>query len=155
MFKKIEQWLSSTLKSKVEDDDKRTTDLAAAMLMLEISRVDLKIVDSEKQIIVQNLVKQFELSDEEAVALLEHAMSEQDQQLSAHPLIKLINDEMDIEARRELMRGMWRVAYADLVLEKYEEYHLRKTADWLYLSHADFMKSKHAVMDELGIPHEV
>ena len=74
MFKKIEQWLSSTLKSKVEDDDKRTTDLAAAMLMLEISRADLKIVDSEKQIIVQNLVKQFELSDEEAVALLEHAM---------------------------------------------------------------------------------
>jgi len=91
----------------------------------------------------------------EAIALLEHAMSDQDQQLSAHPLIRMINDEMDIEARRELMRGMWRVAYADGELEKHEEYHLRKTADWLYLSHTDFMKSKHAVMDELDIPHEV
>ena len=155
MFKKIEQWLSSTLKKKVEEDDKRTTDLAAAILMLEISRADLKIIDSEKQAIVKNLVNQFDLSDEEAAALLEHAMSDQDQHLSAHPLIRMINDEMDIEARRELMRGMWRVAYADGELEKYEEYHLRKTADWLYLSHADFMKSKHAVMDELDIPHEV
>ena len=121
MFKKIEQWLSSTLKKKVEEDDKRTTDLAAAMLMLEISRADLKIVDSEKQAIVKNLVTQFDLSDEEAIALLEHAMSDQDQQLSAHPLIRMINDEMDIEARRELMRGMWRVAYADGELEKPNE----------------------------------
>ena len=52
--------------------------------------------------------------------------------------------------RRELLRMLWRVAYADGRLDKYEEALLRKLGDLLFLSHDDFIREKLAVIDDQG-----
>jgi uncharacterized tellurite resistance protein B-like protein len=39
---------------------------------------------------------------------------------------------------------MWRVAYADERLDKYEEHLIRKISDLIYVSHRDFIRTKHS-----------
>lgn len=150
MFSKINKWFDSTLNIVAENDEQHTTQLAAAILLIEVSRADFEISQTEQEVIKQVLMKQFSLSDNEAAGVLNYALEEHDDYTSSHPFIRLLNEEMDIEGKRDLLRGLWEVAYADNELDKYEEYHIRKIADWLYLSHADFMKIKHQVLEKTG-----
>ena len=146
MFNKISGWFESTLQIKDADkSEKHTVQLAAAVLLLEVSRADFDISEQEKQAITEILVTQFELQAGEAAALLQYT--------SAHPFIRMLNEELDQTSKLGILEGLWKVAYVDRVLDKYEEYHIRKIADWLYLSHADFIRIKHKVMQELDIPH--
>ncbi len=149
MFNKINKWLEATLNLGADDaSEQHTAQLAAAILLIEVSRADFEISHDEQQIISTVLAKQFSLSAIEADKVLEYALQEHEEYTSSHPFIQLINEEMEIDAKRELLRGLWEVAYADGVLDKYEEYHIRKIADWLYLSHADFVRIKHQVLDK-------
>ena len=150
MLDKINKWLETTLNLGAEStSEQHTSQLAAAILLIEVSRADFDISDEEQQVILKVLTKQFSLSDSEADKILEYALEEHDEYTSSHPFIRLINEEMEIDAKRELLRGLWQVAYADGTLDKYEEYHIRKIADWLYLSHADFIRIKNQVLEAL------
>ena len=40
------------------------------------------------------------------------------------------------------MEDLWEVAFADQVIDKYEDYTIRKIADLLYVKHKDFIKAK-------------
>lgn len=154
MFNKISHWLESTLQIKdSKQDHNHTTQLAAAVLLLEVSRADFDISEQEKSVIENILTTQFELDADEATALLQYVITEHEQYTSAHPFIRLLNEELDQASKFNLLEGLWRVAYIDGVLDKYEEYHIRKIADWLYLSHADFIRIKHKIMQALDIPH--
>ena len=42
----------------------------------------------------------------------------------------------------EIIEYLWRVAYADAYIHKYEEYYIRKIADLLHVSHSDYIKTK-------------
>lgn len=152
MFSKINNWLDSTLGIGADNSsEQHTAQLASAILLIEVSRADFEISDDEQKIILGILAEQFSLSDFEAGKVLEYALDEHDEYTSSHPFIRLINEEMEIDAKRDLLTGLWRVAYADGVIDKYEEYHIRKIADWLYLSHADFIRIKHQVQKNLNL----
>ena len=152
MFSKINNWLDSTLGIGADNSsEQHTAQLASAILLIEVSRADFEISDDEQKIILGILAEQFSLSDYEAGKVLEYALDEHDEYTSSHPFIRLINEEMEIDAKRDLLTGLWRVAYADGVIDKYEEYHIRKIADWLYLSHADFIRIKHQVQKNLNL----
>ncbi len=47
-----------------------------------------------------------------------------------------------------LIEHMWRVAYADRTIHKYEDHLIRKIADLLYVPHAEFIAAKHRVLEE-------
>jgi uncharacterized tellurite resistance protein B-like protein len=152
MFNKLNQWLESTLNISAQGDgEQHTTQLAAAILLIEVSRADFEISDDEQKVISEVLTKQFSLSTNEAEKVLKYALDEHEVYTSSHAFIRLINEELEVQSKLDLLKGLWTVAYADGVLDKYEEYHIRKIADWLYLSHSDFIRVKHQVMRELNI----
>ena len=55
---------------------------------------------------------------------------------------RLLNDNLSRSERINIIENLWRVAYADSVLDKYEEYYIRKVADLLYVAHSDYIKTK-------------
>jgi uncharacterized tellurite resistance protein B-like protein len=152
MFNKLNKWLETALNiSSQDDNEQHTTQLAAAILLIEVSRADFEISSDEQQVIINVLTKQFSLSKDEADKILHYGLDEHDEYTSSHAFIRLLNEELDAQSKLGLLKGLWRVAYADGVLDKYEEYHIRKIADWLYLSHAEFIRVKHQVLAELNI----
>ena len=44
-----------------------------------------------------------------------------------------------------LIESLWKVAYSDNQLDKYEEHMVRRIADLLYVAHSDFMQSKNRI----------
>ena len=152
MFDKLNQWLESTLNIGADNDNEQhTAQLAAAILLIEVSRADFEISSDEQEAISAVLIEQFTLSKNEADKMLQYALDEHAEYTSSHAFIRLINEELDTQSKLDLLKGLWTVAYVDGVLDKYEEYHIRKIADWLYLSHSDFIRIKHQVLNELNI----
>jgi uncharacterized tellurite resistance protein B-like protein len=47
------------------------------------------------------------------------------------------------EKRYQLLVLLWKVAYADGRVDKYEEYYVRKISDLLHMDQAEFIRAKH------------
>jgi len=130
-----------------EEPPAKTIELAAAALMVEISRADSSIDDAERAVIDAALLKHFHLSREEAGEILELAEKEVDHSVSLHDFTRVINDNLSAADKIRTVELLWRVAFADGVLDKYEEYFIRKIADLLYVSHRDYIQAKHRAAD--------
>jgi uncharacterized tellurite resistance protein B-like protein len=81
-----------------------------------------------------------------ADTLLTTAQKHSETNTSMQPFTRLINDEFDQEQKKHLMKAMWKIAYADGKLDKYEEHYLRKIAELLYIPHSQFIQQKLAVI---------
>ncbi|MEE4279676.1 MAG: TerB family tellurite resistance protein [Halieaceae bacterium] len=127
------------------DSQRREHDirLAAAALLVEVARADHDHLEEEASAIAELLVETLELENAEVQALLERAGSAVENATSLYEFTRLINDHYAPDDKRELVASMWRVAYADGDLDKYEEHIIRRVAELIYLPHADFIRSKH------------
>lgn len=120
-----------------------TLELCAAVLMLEIALADSKLSNSEKQLIEEFIAYHFHLDADETTALIKQAAGEVDHAISLHDFTRVINDSLNPEEKATVIELLWRVASADNVIDKYEEYFIRKIADLLYVPHSDYIKAKH------------
>ena len=122
--------------------------LACSALLIEISRSDSKIQDEELEIIDQSIRDEFGLSLDETAELIKIANSKVDTSISLHEFTRVLNEHLDTEQRAHIVELLWRVAFADSVLDKYEEYYIRKIADLLYVSQQNYIKMKHKALEK-------
>ena len=133
--------------SPTEETSEKTIEFAAAVLMFEISRADSSIGTEERAVIDKALVDHFNLSQDDANELRALAEKEVDHSISLSEFTRAINDSLGTQEKVKIVELLWRVALADAVLDKYEEYFIRKIADLLYVSHKDYIRSKHRVAE--------
>jgi len=74
--------------------------------------------------------------------LIENAEKAVKESTSLYEYTKEVNDNFDYESKTNLVDQLWRIAFADGHLDKYEEYVVRKIADLIHISHNDFIQSK-------------
>ena len=118
-------------------------ELAAAVLMVEISMADAVRQTEERAVISQALQAVFHLSAADTQSIIEMAETAVDHAVSLYEFTSYLNQTMTSVERIGIIELLWRVAFADAVLDKYEEYYVRKIADLLYVSHRDYIKAKH------------
>ncbi len=70
--------------------------------------------------------------------------------MSLYEFTRLLNEQLSREERIRIVEMLWRVAFVDSVIDKYEEYYIRKIADLLYVSHRDYIKAKHRVSEQIA-----
>lgn len=127
-------------------DPQHRLQLAAAVLLLEMQHADNEHSIEEQTAIRAQLRGYFDLDDEEIEALLEAARPEQKKAISLHRYLQALNQELDFDAKREVIEMLWRVAYADTRIDAQEEQLLRHLAELLHLPHREFIKAKLAVL---------
>ena len=144
MIKNIKTYFESLLNndSKDESSHDKTIELATAVLMIEISLADDHIQEEERNVIKIVLSDHFKLSKEEINELIDLAENEVNHAVSLYEFTRLLNDTMSMSDKINIIESLWHVAYADAVLDKYEEYYIRKIADLLYISHSDYIQTK-------------
>lgn len=123
-------------------DPKRRRELAAAVLMVEVARADFEQDDTEMAVVQRELARQFGLSAAEIAALTDEAQQTADDEVSLHRYVETLNDELGYDDKIAVLEMLWRVAYADGVLEKHEEHLMRRYADLLYIPHRDWIQAK-------------
>ncbi len=125
--------------------------VATVALLLETARADFNVLDEELADVARHAQQYFSLSDSEANQLLELAEEEARNATCYHEFTSLINQSYSLQEKTVIIEMMWRVAYADRELEKYEEALVRKIAELLYVPHGAFISAKLKVKNELGL----
>ncbi|MDO6567039.1 TerB family tellurite resistance protein [Alteromonas sp. 1_MG-2023] len=128
-----------------EEQQKLTVELATAALLSEIIRADDNVTDSEISAYKSHLFQQFELSDDELKLLMDEGRSSAEDAVDLIQFTKIINQKCDADEKREILEGLWSIAYADNQLAPIEEHIIRRISDLLHVSHAEFIKTKLAV----------
>ena len=150
MLKSIREFFERGLQDGGDRDSAapgNRVELAAAVLMVEISLADSAIDDEELAVIKTALVNHFNIAAGEVEELIDVARREVDLAVSLHEFTRMLNENLDAAEKIRVIESLWKVAFADAVLDKYEEYYIRKIADLLYISHKDYIKTKHRVAD--------
>ncbi len=120
--------------------------LATAALLIEISRADTDISQDERTTIARSVQRVFQLDEHETHELVKLAELEVEEAVSLYQFTRLVDTEFGAQDKKEIVRLLWAVSFADGALDKYEEHLVRKIADLLHVSHADFMHAKHEAM---------
>ena len=145
MLGRLRSYFRDHLAPGADEDPAHRRHLAAAALLIEIARADFDFDDQEQSAIRAVLRDTLALGEDEIDEIVELAGAESRDATSLHQFTRLVNETHEIDDKRRLMEDLWRVAYADGRVDKYEEQLLRRIADLLHLRHAEFMQAKHAV----------
>ena len=121
---------------------------AVAALCVEMARADLGEHPNELVRAQRMLAQRFSLTGEQAATLLQEGMAESDRSASLYRFVTLINRQFDADAKRDLMVMLWRVAFADGQLDKYEDALMHKLAELLYVPIVELMRAKELALKE-------
>ena len=123
--------------------------LAVAALLIEVAMAD-HVFDEREMLSLQHHLKQkFAITDSQLAELIDLAKDQSAQATSLHQFTSLVHQHCIPQEKFELLVSMWELALADAELNKYEEYVIRKVADLIYMSHAEFMRAKSVAKSKL------
>ena len=147
----FQQWLKNLQTTdRAEDDkpDQHWVERLTALLLVEISRADSEIDDAELAMIASAIKSSSaSLDREEIESIIVTAKRDAETTISFRDHVRQINRGFTREQKLALIEQMWRVAYADGDLDKYEEYTIRKLSDLLYVEHHEFIRAKLRAME--------
>jgi len=118
--------------------------MACAALFLEVAEADYNDDPKETQAILRALESELGLKRATVMALLDQAKAETEGATDLFPYTHLINQRCTRDQKCAMLTAMWRVAFADGDLDKYEEHLIRRTTELLRLDHSDFIRAKQA-----------
>lgn len=149
MFKSITSIFKQLLDGQplfVSNDD--APNLAMAALLCEVALADHQLEGVEKKAKQSLLQQLLDITEKEAVVLLEQAMVKVKESVSLYDFTSRLR-ELKRETRLELIKAMWHVAHADGHIDPIEELVIRKTADLLYVEHSEFIRAKIKVIESI------
>ena len=124
------------------EDSSHETDIASAVLLIEIAKADQQQAPDEMTTVEYLLENRFDLTPGERQALLERAHSHADEAVSLHAYTRTLTEKLSEEERGEIVGMLWEVAYSDGEIDPHEELLLRRVADLLYVRHSEFIRHK-------------
>jgi len=128
-------------------ENARTVELCSYALMVLIAKSDASFDESER-ITMKRLAQEiYQLPDELATKVLAEAEQEADNSTSLHEFTRVIHEQLSEPEKFQLVEGLWRIAYADGHIDKYEEHIIRRIAELIYLEHSRFIQAKHSAKD--------
>ena len=117
--------------------------LAICILMIEVSKSDDEFDDVERDKILKILQSKYNLDENQLETLMIIANQKNEDMISLYEWTSIINSTYQYAERVKILQSLWQVAHADNIIDKYEDYTIRKIADLIYVKHADFIKAKH------------
>ena len=122
--------------------------LATAVLMLDVARADHVFDEAEFDEVLKLAESQFGLSPEESAELVNEADDKAEMLTSLHEFTQLLHNNLDENEKAHIVEMLWKIAFADGRLDKYEDSLVLKISDLLHVSRGRVMKLKHDA--ELG-----
>ena len=157
MLSALKEFFEQRLSLGCDDSDaqcEKKIELATAALMFELMKTDTEIDPRERQALAKVLDETFSLDEAALKELLQMAETAAQDATSLYEFTSLVNEHFDYEQRVKLMENLWRIAFADRRLDRYEEHMIRKVGDLIYLRHSDFIRTKLQVRESLGLNPE-
>ncbi|MEE4161921.1 MAG: TerB family tellurite resistance protein [Woeseiaceae bacterium] len=125
-----------------EAERARALRIATAVLMADVARADYDFDEDEFTKLLDLVQLHFGLSAEDATQLANEASEVAEDLVSLHEFTSLLHKNLDETEKEEVVALLWRIAYADGSLDKYEDSLVLKISDLLYVSRGRVMQLK-------------
>ena len=135
-FKKNNQDLNKSVEPSFE------IELTAAVLAYEIARIDGNISEDELSVLMEEIkiISQKVKKDESEILKIIEIYSKDS--VSFYEFVEDINKNYSRQEKISLLSFMWKIAYADGVLDVDEERLIRRLADMIKIKDLDVLKLK-------------
>lgn len=134
-----------------EISDNHVLQIAACALFLEIANIDDDFTEIEKEKIFSIMKKEFSLSEIEINQLINKSEKEIEKSISVYEFTEIVNQYFSVDEKYNLIKNLWRIAYIDGNLDKYEDHYIKKISNNLHLPNKERIAAKLEVKEELGI----
>jgi uncharacterized tellurite resistance protein B-like protein len=135
-----------TVETDSPQDQTRRVQLAAAALLIELSKADYQHEPRERAAIIAAIRNCYGLDAATIDELLEDADRASERSTSLYEFTSIINERCPEQEKYELVRELWRVANADGDIDKYEHHLIGKISDLIYLPRSLFVRAKMEVV---------
>ena len=144
MIKKIKDLLSNFSKEeeRLEEEGISELDKACSALLIEVAFADKVFDESEILSLTTSLKEIYNLEHDTINELVSDAERTVNESTSLYEYTRVVNDEFSYNNKLQLLSRIWKLAFADGALDKYEEHLIRKISDLIHISHSDFIKIK-------------
>lgn len=144
--------LRSLFEAPIKETEKALSyrlQLACAVLLIETARADFEESVAEHKALQTLLCDTLKIEKSDIEPLLELATEHADSATSLYQFTRLINDHYKPKQKVQLISNMWKVAFADGRIDKYEDHLIRRVSELIYVSHQDFISTKLATQKSL------
>jgi len=148
MIDRLLGFLTGAAPPKVSESD--GLELAVAALLIEAGRMDDRLDAAERQTIEQLLQRRFALAPDAVRELVAAAEQKVTQSAQYYPFIREINTRLSGEERAGIVEMLWRVAYADGVLDPHEDALLRQIAGLIHVPDRDRGLARQRALAEIA-----
>ena len=144
MINRIKDLLSNFSKNEEDIVEEKISllDKACSALLIEVAFADKIFDESEISSLKDSLKETYGLEDEIINELIIDAERTVDDSTSLYEYTRVVNDEFTYSDKLELLTRIWKLAFADGNLDKYEDHLIRKISDLIHISHSDFIRIK-------------
>jgi uncharacterized tellurite resistance protein B-like protein len=146
VIESIKSFFENKLTKKEEEEAPSSAmsrvDLTCAALLVEVMNSDHELDEREHQEFMAVLQQSYNIAESDLEELTQLAKDEAFEATSLYEFTKLINASYDYQQKVDLIENMWRIAFSDKRLDKYEDHLIRKISELIYVSHSDFIKTK-------------
>lgn len=139
-FDQLKDWVAPKTDEPL---DPQLVARAAAIVMLEMAAADEQRDDTELAVVHRAMQDAFDIGDAELGEFLRDAEALRREAVSLHDFTRDLKAHLGRDERAELVGWLWRVAWADGRVDRYEEQLLRRLADLLGVPHGEFIRRKH------------
>jgi uncharacterized tellurite resistance protein B-like protein len=127
------------ISSLVEDSGSRNqfenkARLAAAALLVRVATVDSEMSEAKRERLHGILKSGFGLDDHAAAQLIDDAIAAERSAIDLYQFTRQINDALDDEGRRRIVKMMWEAIYVEGSVNGFEANIIWRTADLLGVS---------------------
>ncbi|MDC0141285.1 TerB family tellurite resistance protein [Gammaproteobacteria bacterium] len=144
MINKIKDLITKFGKEEEIQEESNLTLLnnSCAALLVEIAFADKDFDETEKASLKQSLIEAYAIDESDIEEIIRDAEDTVSESTSLYGYTSIVNTEFQYEDKLKLLRNLWKIAYADGYLDKYEEHLLRKVSDLIHISHSDYISIK-------------
>jgi len=130
-----------------DDEGKRTSNnkdihVATCALLLEMATIDGEFSNEEQATIMNVLKDQYGITEDDAKTLMDAARDEVKKSIDLWQFTNLINKNYSEDEKIRVIETIWKVVYADGVLEGHEDYLVHQLAKLLRLTHSQLIDAK-------------
>jgi uncharacterized tellurite resistance protein B-like protein len=148
-FKSIFDKNSNKEIQKISIDQQQKLKIATCVILLEAVTADDMLSDQELHTIIELLKSKYDMTDTQVNELIETSKREREVSADLWYFTNLINENLTMDEKYDLMVMIWEAIYSDGTLDKYENYIAHKLRNLLNLDHAKFIDIKLKVKEDM------
>lgn len=123
--------------------------IAAAALMIQVSVTHDGFSEEERVSVLACIEEHFDLETSQALSVFEQAVEDQEEAVDLYRFTRPIMEVLEYEQQVEIVRLLYRVAFADNHLEHFEEHIITQIASLLGVGAPDRVRIKQQVRSEM------